>query len=242
MKLCEKILYCRKRAMLSQEALAERIGVSRQAISKWETGEAMPEVTKLLQLAQTFGVTTDWLLSEDAPQPEPSPRSEPAFSQQPSQDDGGRQTPAEFTHTWVDDVPGMLGRLMRKYGWLFGVRLAVGGAIMLAFGILMSMASNAFINGMSGFGYDGLWYNSSGAITLYDEAGHVVSDIGGYGGDELFGMMGVQSPGFSSAFSAIESTSRNVFGLFSGFTMLLGGVMLIAGIILAVELKKLNRT
>ena len=38
MKLCEKIQYCRKRAGLSQDALAERLGVSRQAISKWETG------------------------------------------------------------------------------------------------------------------------------------------------------------------------------------------------------------
>ena len=38
MKLYEKILYCRKRAGLSQEALAERLGVSRQAVSKWETG------------------------------------------------------------------------------------------------------------------------------------------------------------------------------------------------------------
>ena len=43
MKLPEKILYCRKRAGLSQEALAERLGVSRQAVSKWETGEALPE-------------------------------------------------------------------------------------------------------------------------------------------------------------------------------------------------------
>ncbi len=38
MKLNEKIYHCRKKAGLSQEALAERIGVSRQAISKWETG------------------------------------------------------------------------------------------------------------------------------------------------------------------------------------------------------------
>ena len=38
MKLSEKIVYCRKHAGLSQEALAERLGVSRQAVSKWETG------------------------------------------------------------------------------------------------------------------------------------------------------------------------------------------------------------
>ena len=43
MNLSEKILYCRKKAGLSQEALAEKLGVSRQAISKWETGESVPE-------------------------------------------------------------------------------------------------------------------------------------------------------------------------------------------------------
>ena len=67
MKLQEKILYCRKKAGLSQEALAERLGVSRQAISKWETGDAVPEINKLLLLANVFGVTTDWLLSEEEP-------------------------------------------------------------------------------------------------------------------------------------------------------------------------------
>ena len=41
MKLPEKILYCRKRAGLSQEALSERLGVSRQAVSKWETGGSL---------------------------------------------------------------------------------------------------------------------------------------------------------------------------------------------------------
>lgn len=41
MKLHEKILYCRKRAGLSQEALAESVGVSRQAVSKWETGVSL---------------------------------------------------------------------------------------------------------------------------------------------------------------------------------------------------------
>lgn len=43
MNLQDKIVYCRKKAGLSQEALAEKIDVSRQAISKWETGEAMPD-------------------------------------------------------------------------------------------------------------------------------------------------------------------------------------------------------
>lgn len=65
MKMNEKILACRRRAGLSQEALAERLEVSRQAVSRWECGEATPEPAKILQLARTFGVTADWLLDDE---------------------------------------------------------------------------------------------------------------------------------------------------------------------------------
>ena len=59
MTLNEKIFQCRKRSGLSQEELAERLGVSRQAVSKWELGTAQPELDKLRLLAKTFGVSTD---------------------------------------------------------------------------------------------------------------------------------------------------------------------------------------
>ena len=65
MNLNERIYYCRKKTGLSQEALAEQLGVSRQSISKWENGDAVPEIGKLRLLAKVFGVTIDWLLSED---------------------------------------------------------------------------------------------------------------------------------------------------------------------------------
>ncbi len=64
MNLHEKVLACRKKAGLSQEELAEKIGVSRQAVSKWETGEALPELNKIIALADVFAVTTDWLLKD----------------------------------------------------------------------------------------------------------------------------------------------------------------------------------
>ena len=47
MKLNEKIIYCRKKAGLSQLDLADLLGVSRQSVSKWETGESNPEITKI---------------------------------------------------------------------------------------------------------------------------------------------------------------------------------------------------
>lgn len=59
MKLQEKILYLRKKSGYSQEALAEKLGVSRQAVSKWENGDADPEISKLKMLAELFHVTTD---------------------------------------------------------------------------------------------------------------------------------------------------------------------------------------
>ena len=57
----EKLQKLRARAGMSQDALAERLGVSRQAVSRWERDETMPEVDKVVQLADLFGVTTDYL-------------------------------------------------------------------------------------------------------------------------------------------------------------------------------------
>ncbi len=65
MKFHEKIYHCRKKSGMSQEELAEKLGVSRQAVSKWETGEAVPEFNKVKQLKEIFDVSFDWLLSEN---------------------------------------------------------------------------------------------------------------------------------------------------------------------------------
>ena len=62
MNFNEKLLTLRKNAGMSQETLAQRLGVTRQAISKWELGTAMPETKSIVQIAQVFSVTTDYLL------------------------------------------------------------------------------------------------------------------------------------------------------------------------------------
>ena len=63
MKLCEKLYELRRAAGLSQEELAERLSVSRQAVSKWENGAAQPELSKLVELSRLYGVSVDELLS-----------------------------------------------------------------------------------------------------------------------------------------------------------------------------------
>ena len=64
MILANKIIALRKKNSWSQEELAERIGVSRQAVSKWEGAQAIPDLDKILLLAELFGVTTDYLLKD----------------------------------------------------------------------------------------------------------------------------------------------------------------------------------
>lgn len=65
MKLADKILNLRKAHGMSQEDLAEKLNVSRQAISRWEMGTAQPDTSNVLQLSKLLGVTTDYLLNDD---------------------------------------------------------------------------------------------------------------------------------------------------------------------------------
>ena len=62
MSFGQKLQMLRQRAGMSQDALAERLGVSRQAVSRWERDETMPDPDKIVALADLFGVTTDYLL------------------------------------------------------------------------------------------------------------------------------------------------------------------------------------
>lgn len=65
MKLSDKIVALRKASSMSQEELAEKLNLSRQAVSRWEMGTAMPDALNILQLSKLFGVTTDYLLNDD---------------------------------------------------------------------------------------------------------------------------------------------------------------------------------
>jgi transcriptional regulator with XRE-family HTH domain len=125
MTLHEKIQFYRKQARLSQEELAARVGVSRQAVSKWELGDATPEVDKLVTLAKVFGVTVDELLSPQEPSaaspPPPEAPPDPPFSNQ--------------RHNL-----GGLGRLIRRYGWLAGVYVALSGLGITLVGALARFA------------------------------------------------------------------------------------------------------
>ncbi len=71
--LGEKIYQLRKRNGLSQEELASKLTVSRQAISKWELGVTTPDTENVVQLSKLFGVSTDYLLDDDLQSDEDAP-------------------------------------------------------------------------------------------------------------------------------------------------------------------------
>lgn len=65
MILADKIINERKKNGWSQEELAQRLSVSRQSISKWESAQAVPDLQKILKMAEVFSVTTDYLLKDE---------------------------------------------------------------------------------------------------------------------------------------------------------------------------------
>ena len=148
MTLGEKIQYYRKKNKLSQEELAARVGVSRQAVSKWELDDATPEVDKLLALAGAFGVTTDELLSPEAPKEEAAPP--------------GAETAAAPGGQRGTDGPGWLGRLARRWGWLAGVYIALSGAGITLVGALARFAFGQMFQVTVGDRFGGMGWDVSG--------------------------------------------------------------------------------
>lgn len=71
MKIPEQITLLRTRSGMSQGELAEKLDVSRQSVSKWETGASIPEIDKLVKISNIFGVTLDELVTGEAPEPAP---------------------------------------------------------------------------------------------------------------------------------------------------------------------------
>ena len=72
MILADKIIELRKKNGWSQEELSEKLDVSRQSVSKWESAQSIPDMNKILKLSEIFGVSTDFLLKDDMEMPENS--------------------------------------------------------------------------------------------------------------------------------------------------------------------------
>ena len=133
MKLHEKIYYCRKKSGMSQEMLAEKIGVSRQAISKWETGDAVPELSKLKSLCDIFGVTADWMISEDEPD-ETLKKEAVAYPDRISRFDD-----------LTDKIADSAEKIFKKYAWIFGIAVILIGVYRVISAIMPLFTAGGYI-------------------------------------------------------------------------------------------------
>ena len=207
MNLSEKILYCRKKAGMSQLDLADALGVSRQAVSKWETGESNPDVTKLPQMAALFGVTTDYLLSDEPVEKNAKPAEAPEPPQNPP-----------VYPEWVNNLPKHMMNMVKKFGWLYGLRVAVGGALMTAMGLLGRwMFKTMFFSG-AGTSYGG--WTTSGDVP-----------------QSILNGLNRQSGFVTSGLDSFHSTAWNVASGFTGFIIFLGICTLLFGVVLALALR-----
>lgn len=119
MILADKIIDLRKKNGWSQEELAERLNVSRQSVSKWESGMSIPDLNKIIAMSELFGVSTDYLVKDtlDAPTP-----SESASTDDPCD---ARPVSAEEANRYLETVE----RASRRIA--LGVMLCILSPILL---------------------------------------------------------------------------------------------------------------
>lgn len=128
MTIGDRIAKYRRNQGLSQEELAEKLGISRQSVSKWERNESLPEADKIPLLAQVFSITTDELLTGGEPKAQQAPP--------PSRRQGAG--------AWVC-------WLFRRWGWVGGLILAGYGAAMMGVGFIGKAAFRSMLPPMEIF-------------------------------------------------------------------------------------------
>lgn len=130
MTLGAKIATLRAERKLSQGDLAEKLNVSRQSVSKWETDTSVPELDKLILLSELFGVTIDELVKEEAPQRK-APVPEADRSQPAAQKPSGTQKTVGFILLGAGLAGFLLGVLFSRILLGLGIYLALAGTLLL---------------------------------------------------------------------------------------------------------------
>ena len=232
MKMNEKILKCRKRLGMSQEELAQYLNTSRQAISQWELGNTQPGLDNVIVLSKLFGVTTDWLLLDEEETQDAAANEKPEQEYAPQPEAPRNEGRAEYARSassdsWVEHLPNVIGRMIRRYGWMYGVYLAIGGLLFA----MMGGAAVSVSNSMLSYGNDmmsGMGFSAMGGFNmLYDESGAVITD------PSIYRALGMAEPSFGGG-----AGFPNPVAAFGKVIVVIGVLMMIGGVVLAVCLKK----
>lgn len=214
----EKLQDLRRKAGMSQDALAEKLEVSRQAVSKWERDEAMPETEKVVRIAKLFDVSLDELLLDKKEESQPQYQYQPYV---PPVSSGDR-----------------LEKFLKRHGYKFGYAMMAVGALICAFAILMrliwpTLAGNFFGSVMTDpFGSAGLGIQIEGDFSESEKqeimeqlmTDNVFGSFYGSAADQMSGMMN----------NAVNAQA-NIFLIL----LLPGAALLIGGIVIVVKGKKL---
>lgn len=251
MTLQEKILYCRKKEGLSQETLAERIGVSRQAISKWETGEATPEVGKLSLLAKTFNVTVDWLLSEE----EPHESADSTFNYGKNTDyysEANYHNGGSYYNSYerTKGSFAFIRKMIVRYSWIAGIYIAIFGLIMSGMGLGFRYMATTMIGGFEkqATGMFDFWNNDNVEEERQKEVDEFANELDEISGlfPELEAELSGEEDGYNDAPKTNEmsdllndgtSMMITIIDGFTGIVIILGIIMIVVGVIMAVYLK-----
>ncbi len=230
MTLGEKIQELRRRYGMSQDALAERLEVSRQAVSKWERDEAVPETDKIIRISQVFGVSTDYLLREEAPTPEPPPAA--AYGPRPR------------------SLEQKIEMLIRRHGYKVGYLFIAGGALLCVIALLVMLIMPNFGSGMfEAAGNMGDPFGNSFNNGIYMEGDlppEVLEQIynqagAGMGGDPFGGdLFDIYQQEVSQMNNAFRGTLQTMSLLFGIPVMLVGITLIALGIFIVHKGKKLS--
>lgn len=122
MIFADKIIQLRKESNWSQEELASQLGVSRQSISKWESGSSLPDLDKIIKLSQIFDVSTDYLLKDEMEED----TSAPSLAEPPKFSKWGTETKRKVCKVSLEDADLFL-KAQRKYAFnlMIGVVLCI---------------------------------------------------------------------------------------------------------------------
>lgn len=226
MNFSEKVWYCRKKAGMSQEELAAKLGVSRQAVSKWETGEADPEVSKLKKLADVFAVSVDWLLSEDPP-PEEEKDSPDEEAESPSSEaqSAASRTKTQSGGNWLNDMPDFISGMFERFGWLFGLGVAGIGVVFSALGGVLRMIVRRMTYKFNNFA-GGIEIHSSPQLPRGMQKAvekELMKELGG------------------ASFQGTELLSGNPVYIMAGVLLIAGIILFIGGVVISIWLYRKSK-
>lgn len=120
MILADKIINLRRKNNWSQEELAEQLGISRQSVSKWESGTSIPDLDKIIKLSMIFGVSTDYLLKDELETPVPAESDTDFAGEEP------------LRHVTLEEVTEFINTVS-------------GAAVKIAIGVVLCILGPAFL-------------------------------------------------------------------------------------------------